>query len=49
MATAGNAVADHSMVFPKVFHSMSSNLKKLMLLLLSKLILISLIEEDQKE
>jgi hypothetical protein len=49
MVTAGNAVADHSMVVPKVFHSMSSNLKKLMLLLLSKLILISLIEEDQKE
>jgi hypothetical protein len=49
MVTAGNAVADHSMVVPKVFHSMSSNLKKLMLLLLSKLILISLIKVDQKE
>jgi hypothetical protein len=49
MATAGNAVADHSMVVPKVFHSMSSNLRKLMPLLLSKLILISLIKVDQKE
>jgi hypothetical protein len=49
MVTAGNGVADHSMVVPKVFHSMSSNLKKLMLLLLSKLILISLIKVDQKE
>jgi hypothetical protein len=47
--TAGNAVVDHSRDIPKVSHLMNSNLKILMLLLLSKLILPSRIEEDQTE
>jgi len=47
--TAENGVADHSRAVPKVFHFMNSSLKKLMLLLLSKLILPSLIEGGQRE
>jgi hypothetical protein len=49
MVTAGNVATDHSKVDPKKFHLMSSNLKKSLLLLLSKLTLLTLIEEDQKE